>query len=492
MLSQARLSDDPRVHGLDLHKLILKQWRQRFSGTLCLEQGKKKKAFLFDQGSPVQVTSNLESNSLTLFLTQTGKISTQDAERTREQVRKSAGHEGLAILKLGLMDAPTLFASIRSQLEQSLAESLQWNSGHYRVDREQAPGSDLAPFRLDPIPILQQSLGQSRNLESLLAELQTDLPRYPVTQTHTKKVWARLKHTEGLDPTRWNPELSLNQNLAGTALTTNHSIALWILIASGALVMNEPPGFTKSAEPRTENPVCQGSSRAAPSPTKPLSRPRSNTEAQALAFKESLTQLRKQAETSSHYALLGLENRCTESEIRRAYLRAAKVYHPDATLKYGDKALKEEASLVFSHITEAFEVLSHADRRQEYDALLRGEATEAPAHHIAQAEIGYQKAEILLRMGQFKEAIPYLKQAVTLVPDEEEFHASLGWALYKAPNSEPRLAREALENAIKLKSDHALAHFRLGIVCRSLGDTKASENALARAKELEKAQSSAN
>ena len=81
---------------------------------------------------------------------------------------------------------------------------------------------------------------------------------------------------------------------------------------------------------------------------------------------------------------------------------------------------------------------------------------------------------------------------MTLVPDEEEFHASLGWALYKAPNSEPRLARESLENAIKLKSDHALAHFRLGIVCRSLGDTKASEHALARAKELEQAQSNAN
>ena len=492
MLSQARLPDDTRVHGLDLHKLILKQWRQRFTGTLCLEQGNKKKEFLFDQGSPVQVISDLESHSLTLFLTQTGKISAQDAELTRDQVRQSTGHEGLAILKLGLMDAPTLFASIRSQLEQSLAESLQWNSGHYRADHEQAPGSDLAPFRLDPIPILQQSLGQSRNLESLLAELQTQLPRYPVTQTHTKKVWARLKHTEGLDPTRWNPELSLNQNLAGTALTTNHSIALWILIASGALVMNEPPRLARGAEPQTKPPLCQASSRATPSPSKPLSTPRSNMEAQALAFEESLTQLRKQAETSSHYALLGLDHRCTGSEIRRAYLSAAKLYHPDATLKYGKKSLKEQASLVFSHITEAFEVLSHSDRRQEYDALLRGEATEAPAHHIAQAEIGYQKAEILLRMGQFKEAIPYLKQAVTLVPDEEEFHASLGWALYKAPNSEPRLARESLENAIKLKSDHALAHFRLGIVCRSLGDTKASEHALARAKELEQAQSNAN
>ena len=57
---------------------------------------------------------------------------------------------------------------------------------------------------------------------------------------------------------------------------------------------------------------------------------------------------------------------------------------------------------------------------------------------IAQAEIGYQKAEILLRMGQFREAIPYLRQAVDLVPDEEDFHATLGWALYKTSPPEPR------------------------------------------------------
>ena len=140
-------------------------------------------------------------------------------------------------------------------------------------------------------------------------------------------------------------------------------------------------------------------------------------EAQALAFEESLTQLRKQAETSSHYALLGLDHRCTGSEIRRAYLSAAKLYHPDATLKYGKKSLKEQASLVFSHITEAFEVLSHSDRRQEYDALLRGEATEAPAHHIAQGPVqpghrrvwhGRKRIAVLHGSGGGRTAAPFL------------------------------------------------------------------------------------
>ena len=477
------------IQALALHAVILEAWRQRFCGTLCLEQGRRKQEFLFDEGSPVQVISNLKGHSLTLFLTQTGRIGDHEARLIRDEAQNNAGHEGLALMKLGLMDPPALFAAIRAQLEQCLQEGLQWNSGQYHLDPDQAPGTELAPFRLDPIPILQQSLTESSHLETLLGELQSHLSRHPAPHAQTKKIWARLQHTDGLNPVCWTPERSLSDNLTGTALSTNQSVALWLLINSGALRLMEPPRRTKASRVRAKDSDPKPSRQTAPAlqEAAPSSKPGMDT--LAMAFAEKLSLRLKKAESANHYALLELEDRCTATEIRRAYLKAAKLYHPDATMKYGHAALKEQASLLFSHITEAFEVLSDPDRRNEYDALLRGESTEAPAHHIAQAEIGYQKAEVLLRMGQFKEAIPYLKQAVTLVPDEEEFHATLGWALYKTPTSEPRHARESLQNAIKLKPDYALAHFRLAIVCRSLGDTKAAEAALARAKELEQAQS---
>ena len=185
--------------------------------------------------------------------------------------------------------------------------------------------------------------------------------------------------------------------------------------------------------------------------------------------------------------MLNVDRRCPTADVRKAYLRAAKRYHPDIVHKYGLDELKSQATKAFARITMAFEVLSDSRKRQNYDAQLRGESTEAGPDQIAQAEIGYQKAEVLLRMGQFREAIPYLRQAIDLVPDEEAFHATLGWALYKTSPSEPLMAQEALERAIQLKPDHALAHFRLGIVCRALGETKRAQEALEKAKQLERA-----
>src|SRR5437763_2783063 len=78
-----------------------------------------------------------------------------------------------------------------------------------------------------------------------------------------------------------------------------------------------------------------------------------------------------------YYQMLGVARGASEKEIRQAYRRLARQYHPDLNPK--DKA----AEARFKKIGEAYEVLSDSDKRKKYDRYghnwQQAEAAEAAA-----------------------------------------------------------------------------------------------------------------
>jgi curved DNA-binding protein len=65
--------------------------------------------------------------------------------------------------------------------------------------------------------------------------------------------------------------------------------------------------------------------------------------------------------TESLYSVLGVDRKATADEIRRAYRKLARKYHPD--VNPGD----EKAEDMFKKVSAAYEVLSDAERRKAYD-----------------------------------------------------------------------------------------------------------------------------
>jgi DnaJ-class molecular chaperone len=66
---------------------------------------------------------------------------------------------------------------------------------------------------------------------------------------------------------------------------------------------------------------------------------------------------------TDYYAVLGVDKSASENDIRKAYRRLAKQYHPDT--HPGDKAADKK----FKEINEAYEVLGDKDKRSRYDQL---------------------------------------------------------------------------------------------------------------------------
>src|SRR5207249_3456829 len=74
-----------------------------------------------------------------------------------------------------------------------------------------------------------------------------------------------------------------------------------------------------------------------------------------------------------YYQVLGVQRNASQEEIKKAFRRLARQYHPDINKEPGAEA-------TFKEINEAYEVLSDSDKRAMYDRFGHNIPTSAPGY----------------------------------------------------------------------------------------------------------------
>jgi curved DNA-binding protein CbpA len=496
--------------------LLLDLHRASFSGWVRLERDTVSKSFLFREGIPMYAESNLTSESLGIQLMDQGEISRSDYSRVVDRVTSEKCKEGQALLDLDLIEPHGLFVALKNQVRKRILECFGWSKGTFRVEPGDPAPDAAQPFRADLYALLQDGIATHWTSERILGDISARMGRIarrtaliPRIESHLDSDAATTAFIDALDGTR-----TLWQAVQ-KASTSRALAAAWLFDAIGAIAYSEDADAIKAsdAQPETELEIYfsdlieeteraearsarnsrsetdlerareSGTPTAAAPPKQPAKPRRAGPSA---ALEARIADLHARLEDLDHYEVLGVSPHSDAAEFKRAYLAAAKDYHPDALARLEiDAALRNQANQVFAAIGRAYSVLSNAARRREYDAARETDGLGLDADRIATAETLYRKGEILLRQGNFRGALEFLRPAVEIYPDEAEYQAALGWALYKKPPSEPEAAREHLEAALQLAPDDATTQFRLSVVLRALGENDRSEQLAGKAKRVE-------
>jgi curved DNA-binding protein CbpA len=167
-----------------------------------------------------------------------------------------------------------------------------------------------------------------------------------------------------------------------------------------------------------------------------------------------------------YYKILGVSSSATEEEIKEAFFRLAKKYHPD---KHRGKDASEYETK-FAQINEAYNLLKDRAAKVEYDIRFRGTGRQkkhSPKGKYKAEEL-YHAALKALKMNDVNSAIDLLKAAVRLEPAKAEYYSLLGRALSGKPR---RLheAREMCEKAVEMEPYDVDNYINLGLVYKKAG-----------------------
>lgn len=355
-------------------------------------------------------------------------------------------------------------------MRRRLVECFAWAQGSFSLDASARPGADLQPFRCDPLRLVRDGIAAHWPLERLLQDVAGDLDAPLRPGPHGRRVLERLA---GPGASRLAETLERARTLGEAIQAAGHPEAAataWVLLRSGGLercAAEATPAETETLPPEIEVVVAKpDAAPAAAGGAKPG--PPHRPDDAAADLRREIEARRAALGEADHYTVLGVARQADAAAVKRAYFAAAKRFHPDALARLGLEDLRATAQQVFARVAEAHAVLADPEQRRAYDASLDGE-TGADGSRLVQAETLYRKGEVLLRAGRFGDALAYLRPAVELWPEEAEYCAALGWALYKKRPSEPKAALAQLERAAELAPRHSVVRFRLGVVKRALG-----------------------
>ena len=84
---------------------------------------------------------------------------------------------------------------------------------------------------------------------------------------------------------------------------------------------------------------------------------------------DSIEDMYEQHENLGYYTVMGIKEWATSDEIKKAYFRRAKEFHPDRHL-YLPEEMKDKLNTIFAYLTKAYSTLIDPQKRKEYDMKL--------------------------------------------------------------------------------------------------------------------------
>jgi tetratricopeptide (TPR) repeat protein len=428
----------------------------RRSGTLTLVRGDERQSLRFRRGHIVNAQTNVVEERLGEMLVRRGLLSEADLARATAIVVRDKRRLGEVLVELSLLDADGLEDAVAVHVHEMLARVFLWREGTFAFDEEpEAEAGREFTLKLstgelileavqavhDP-DVVRFSLG---DMDRVLALSSDPLLRFqkltlspedgfvlsrvdgvtsareivqmiPLPAERTQRSLLGLVSTgvvefQGVRPVRKAPRAPAasvgqpNEAKSRPPAATEPPPATPVTPHAAApqapappQAPAAPPASPQQAAPRpTRAPQAPAASSppapsASPPPTAPAVARPDPAEDKAAERRREIIDAWSGLKTRTHFEVLGVSRAVGEAEVKDAYFRLAKRFHPDVHHGASLGDLRDELEAVFIRLGEAYEVLRDPRKRADYEERL-GRSRPRPVPSAGDAPAGVAAPE---------------------------------------------------------------------------------------------------
>lgn len=410
----------------------------RKTGLVHFTRAEERRSVGFRRGHISHASTNLAADHLGETLVRLGRLSQADHARCDELMRREEKRLGQALLELGLMTKEQVEESLVLHVREVLLRVFAWDQGSYSFEEqpEQPAGDEDVSQRLSTGEMILEAVRRVQDPDVVryaLGEMDRVLALSSDPLLRFQKIM--LSPVDGFLLSRVDGTLSAREVIALAPVSAHETEkSLFGLLCTGVVEflpgppkpqrvqvptgyfdLRKLPGFQKPAAepapspsapqppvvptapppPATEKPAGTATQRFIRRLTERFRKPAAHQEVPGApptpppkdGEKEKAVQARRQEilamaeglKTKNHFEVLDVPRASSEAQLKDAYFKLARRFHPDTQHDAALKDLAGPIEAIFIRIGQAYDVLRNPRTRASYEERLGPSRVMPPA-----------------------------------------------------------------------------------------------------------------
>ncbi len=512
---------DPSTGGMSLPRLLFALLRQRFTGTIELEQpgswgpGSGTRKIWVRGGMPVFTDWASSSDALADLMLARGEIDATTHERALRARASGTKLMGQVLLELGAIDASQRSEALAVQCMNKVVHMFALRGGEVLVragEHGKGQGDELTPINVLAL-IFRGAIAhydQARIASEMGEALTGDMVATPALTRYQRqfgfvdiddRVLASLARgvgpdglaMPGIDPVRvaqivytlWVCQMLRVGQAANEAISKGSTAAAAMQDAPAS--RPGPAPVSRPAPAPASKPAPAPASKPTPPPAPPPPAPPVEDPNAAAEFEARLELLEaKVAAEANAFDMFGLPASADRQQIREVWAELSKTFHPDSLEGMGRAQLHGRGERVFAALSEAYGLLSDKDSRERLrEAIVAGGAhikasddASSVVRNAFEAELIARDADKLLRGSSWERAREAYARAHALSPSDPDIEAALTYAQHMASPRDMdnlddiRIALSNLARIVVAAPACSRAYYFSGMIHLQLGENE--------------------
>lgn len=433
------------------------------TGVLQIDHGNTVRRLFFRQGDVIFASSNLDQERMGDMLLDIGKISRSQFDESVEMMRKTGKRQGTVLVELGHLSPSELVWSVQYQVEKIIHNLFGLDEGSF-IFRDE-------PLPLNEVITLQLSIG---NLIYNGSKLMGDSEMMIRTLPPAGSVLCVSPDENDLDLMNFlddkdrtilsliDGNVTVQDILSLSPLPEQETLKIMFALFSARVIDMNAKGIPQEVASAGEQPEEQG-------------------HAEDPAFAEKIEELYRKQKHLDNFGILEVSWDAPPEEIKKAYHKMVRKYHPDRHANIRSEALRQKLNTIFAHINEAYRVISQA---RDGRPVMPPQQQHAPekVDNRDLAKIRFHEGIISFKGRQFEQASILFGQAIYLDSTVPEYHFYYGRVLLLKKKIKD--AEESIKKAVQLAPRNADFIAELGHIYLQLGFKTRARNTFQKALQI--------